>query len=101
MAMFDTKFGRLHVERSQKESALNLGFESAQGNGFASVPFGRQELLRAASWLGAAVMLRAFGHRERSLSRAQKDVRRRQRQADKSFGSRGGFGGGKRGRKRR
>lgn len=103
MATFETKFGRLHAERSTKEDTLNLGVESDFASGFASVPFGKNELLHAASYVGAALALRSLTRKTRGVSRAQRDVQRRQEQSRHSldFGKKGGFGGGKRGRKRR
>lgn len=99
MATFDTKFCRLHVERSDKENALNLGVESNFGSGFASVPFGKRELIHTASLLGAAALLRGAARQQRGAVRAQKDVQRRQKQSG-AFGGKRGFGGGKRGRGR-
>lgn len=103
MAAFDTKFGKLHAERSPKDNALNLGIESAFGSGFASVPFGKHELLHAASYVGAAMALRALTRKKHSVTHAQRDVDRRRKDSRRSldFGKQGGFGGGKRGRRRR
>lgn len=103
MATYDTKLGKLHVERSQKENALNLGVESKLGSGFVSVPFGREDLLHAASLLGAALALRGLTRKTHGVERAQRDVLRRQEQSRRSldFGKAGGFGGGKRGRRKR
>lgn len=103
MATYETKLGKLHVERSQKENALNVGVESRLGSGFASVPIDKNDLLHAASILGAALALRGLTKKRHSVERAQHDMQRRQEQSRRSldFGKTGGFGGGKRGRRKR
>lgn len=103
MAIYFTKLGKFYVERSPKKDVLNLGVESRYGSGFYSIPCGKSDLLHAASILGAALALRGVNGRKRTLARAQRAVDRRQAQARRSpdFGKKGGFGGGKRVRKRR
>lgn len=99
MATFYMKLGRLHVEKSAKGDALNFGFEGAKSGGFFSLPLTARSALRTAGTLGATLSMRAVTKKLRKITRAQKDVRRRERRAEKSFGSAGGFGGGKRSRR--
>ena len=87
MAQYDTKIGRLHVERSQKENTIHFALENGAGGGFASVPLDERALLHAVSLLGAALALRGFARNERRIENAQRDAERRSRRAWQGFSS--------------
>ena len=71
---------RLWLERSGKErGTAYLGAEHEGIAGFARLHVGARELLHAASGLCAAAMLRKLAARRKSVGRAARAVRRRQR----------------------
>lgn len=71
---------RVWFERSEKErGTAYLGAEHEGISGFARLHVGARELLHAASWLGAAVMLRELAARRKRVGRAERTARRRER----------------------
>ena len=68
---------KVWLERSKKErGTAYLGAEYEGISGFARVHVGARELLHAASWLGAAAMLRKLAARRKSVGRAERAARR-------------------------
>lgn len=68
---------RVWFERSEKErGTAYLGAEQGGVSGFARLHVGARELLHAASWLGAAAMLRKLAARRRDAGRAEREARR-------------------------
>ncbi len=65
MAEFDTKFGKIFAEKSEKEETMNVGVAGGDVNGFASVPVDKRSLQRAAAILGSFLLLRGMGKRKR------------------------------------
>ena len=71
---------KIWFERSERErGTAYLGAEHKGISGFARLHVGARELLHAASWLGAAAMLRKLAARRRSVGRAAQAARRRGR----------------------
>ena len=71
---------RLWFARSEKErGTAYLGAEHEGIAGFARLHVGTRELLHAASWLGAAAMLRKLAARRKDVGRAARTARRRGR----------------------
>lgn len=71
---------RVWLERSEKErGTAYLGVEHEGTAGFARLHIGARELLHAASWLGAAAMLRKLTARRRAATRAEQTALRRGR----------------------
>ena len=71
---------RVWFERSEKErGTAYLGAEHRGTAGFARLHIGARELLHAASWLGAAAMLRKLAARRRGAGRAERAARHRGR----------------------
>lgn len=68
---------RVWLERSEKErGTAYLGAEHDGISGFVRLHAGARELLHAASWLGAAAMLRKLAARRKSVGRAERAARR-------------------------
>lgn len=69
---------KVWFERSKKEKGTTyLGVEHKGTVGFTRLHTGGRELLHAASWLGAAAMLRKLSARRRDVGRAARTARRR------------------------
>ncbi|MBO4916236.1 MAG: hypothetical protein J5449_13655 [Oscillospiraceae bacterium] len=95
---FYMKLGKLHIEQSEKEKALNFGIEGKEGGGFFTLPLSARGVLRAAGAFGVTLAMRRIKKKLHLTDNRKKDAQRKQENALKrlDFGKKGGFGGGKR-----
>ncbi len=88
-------------EKSDREKGtVYAAAEHGGFSAFSALHFGAREMAHAAGALGAALLARKLSKRERAAGRVQKEVRRREKRANRATGTqnapRRGFGGGKR-----
>ncbi|MBE7005138.1 MAG: hypothetical protein E7425_12850 [Ruminococcaceae bacterium] len=95
MSKFYMKLGKLRIEESEKEKALNFGLEGEQGKGFFSLPLTARGMARAAGALGVTLATYRLKKKLKKVERTAKDAERRGREALKNLDFKK-LGGGKR-----